>query len=149
MWAGRPFWFLHPLGQGHTLGYCARLSQNNTTTYPAGKFARGVHIALMGDPTLRFHTVPPPTQLAASTTGTSVKLAWQAPSTAPLGYHIYRSADPAGPYTRLSKNIVKTAAFTDPNPLPAATYQVRAIRLQSSNSGSYYNNSQAAFVRVQ
>jgi hypothetical protein len=146
VWAGRPFWFLHPLGQGHTLGYCARLTQNNTTTYPAGKYARGVHIALMGDPTLRFHPVPPPTQLTAAATGTGVKLTWHAPATAPLGYHIYRSADPAGPYQRLSKTIVKTPAFTDADPLPSATYQVRAIRLQASNSGTYYNNSQAAFA---
>lgn len=148
MWAGRPFWFLHPLGQGHTLGYCARLTQNNTTTYPAGKYARGVHIALMGDPTLRFHPIPPPTQLAASTSATGVKLSWQAAAGAALGYHVYRSANPAGPYQRLSTALVKTLSFTDANPLPSATYQVRAIRLQSSNSGSYYNSSQGAFAQA-
>lgn len=146
MWAGRPFWYLQMLGQGQTLGYCARLAQNNSTLYPAGKYARGVHIALMGDPTLRLHVVPPPSNLRASNVNGAVKLTWTAPVPAPFGYHIYRAATAEGPYTRANKTVVRALSFTDIAPLAGATYQVRAIKLQGSNSGTYWNQSQGMFV---
>ena len=39
-WSGRPHWYLHPLGMGKTIGYCARLTQNNAGEYsPTGEAA--------------------------------------------------------------------------------------------------------------
>ncbi|MDB6130698.1 MAG: hypothetical protein JWM04_1805, partial [Verrucomicrobiales bacterium] len=61
-WSGRPHWFYHAMGQGATIGYCTKLSQNNA---PGGVYSaqnqgtRQVHSALMGDPTLRMHPVIP------------------------------------------------------------------------------------------
>src|SRR6185436_8869270 len=55
-WAGRPHWFFHHMGLGETIGYSTRLSQNNNGLYsPVSSGSRQVHIALMGDPTLRMH----------------------------------------------------------------------------------------------
>src|SRR3954467_2198483 len=55
-WSGRPLWFLHHMALGETIGFGARLSQNNTGTYsPVYSSNRGIHITLHGDPTLRLH----------------------------------------------------------------------------------------------
>ncbi|HUS35884.1 MAG TPA: fibronectin type III domain-containing protein, partial [Verrucomicrobiae bacterium] len=66
IYSGQPQWILHPMALGEPIGYCATLTQNNKTNnvglYPpqinAG-FGQ-VHIALMGDPSLRMHIVKPP-----------------------------------------------------------------------------------------
>ncbi len=147
-WAAHPFWYLHPLGQGHTLGYCAQLTQNNTTLYPPGRFARGVHIALLGDPTLRLYPVAPASNLQSVQIGANRKLTWSAPASAPAGYRVYRATTPAGPYTRLNQTLAQGTEFVDANAPGTATYQVRALRQQSSNSGTYTNASQGVFLTV-
>jgi hypothetical protein len=150
MWNGRPRWYLHPLGQGHTLGSCARMTQNNQALYAPGRFARGVHIALLGDPTLRLHPVAPPAELQAAPGGASVRLTWQAPAEPVEGYHVLRARSESGPFERLTKAIVRGLSFTDPAPLPGpATYQVRAVRVEVSNSGSYWNSSQGIFATIE
>src|SRR6185437_4260138 len=69
-WAGRPHWFFHPMGLGQTIGYTAKLSQNNKN---GGEYApqnygtHQVHVALLGDPTLRLHAVLPPANVSAAT----------------------------------------------------------------------------------
>src|SRR5204863_9463126 len=74
-WSGSPHWFCHHMALGETIGFSTRLTQNNgplglyrnqTNTY-----AGLVHIALMGDPTLRMHPVVPAGSLAgvASSSG--------------------------------------------------------------------------------
>ena len=63
-WAGRPHWYYHHMGLGEPIGYSARLTQNNGGLYQnqVNQNLRGVHIALMGDPTLRLHPVEPPSE---------------------------------------------------------------------------------------
>src|SRR5690606_40843914 len=61
-YSGFPHTLYFPMAMGETAGYCIRLSQNNRFrgTYPP--FVQGVgqvHIALMGDPTLRMFPVRP------------------------------------------------------------------------------------------
>ena len=64
-----------------------------------------------------------------------------------LGYHVYRSDDPALPARRLTDPLLTDTAFTDSGPVPAdATYLVRAVKLEVTASGSFYNPSQAAFA---
>ena len=53
---------------GESIGYATKLSQNNNALYYHGYFnasVRKIHIALMGDPTLRMHVVKPPSNLTA------------------------------------------------------------------------------------
>lgn len=144
IWAGRPFWYLHPMGQGHTIGYCARLAQNNTGAYPIGQFAHGVQTALMGDPTLRLHQVAPPSALHLSLNGAAAtaELTWQASPESVDGYHVFRSIGPDGPFARVSPSLVTGTSFSDPAPTANAVYQVRAVTLEVSNSGSYWNSSE-------
>src|SRR5439155_1309263 len=68
-WSGRPHWFAHPMGLGETIGYTARLTQNNSGLYQNqnNPSANYIHVALMGDPTLRLHPVTPPGTLGGTT----------------------------------------------------------------------------------
>ena len=147
-WAGRPHWVFHRMAMGEPIGESTRLTQNSPgsasssdLSYPPVR-GRGVHVALMGDPTLRLHPVAPPAGLDAVAPGDGVDLAWQ-PSPEPvLGYRVYRSATFRGPFARIS-DLVPGTAFHDSNPAgDASVYMVRAIKLTESASGSYFNLSQ-------
>ncbi|MDV7396313.1 hypothetical protein RZS08_33270, partial [Arthrospira platensis SPKY1] len=50
-WAGRPYWYFHHMGMGENIGYSAWVSMNNSVLYDFNNNQRGVHMALMGDPT--------------------------------------------------------------------------------------------------
>jgi hypothetical protein len=149
-WSGIPHWFLHHLGLGETIGYGARLTMNNG---PLGLYrneinsgAGGIHVALMGDPSLRLHVVAPPANLAATTNDTSVALSWGASSDAVLGYHVYLAISPAGPFTRLTASPLNATSYTDTSASRAANYMVRALKLETSASGSYYNPSEGVLL---
>ena len=147
-YSGAPQSYYHHMALGETIGYGIRLTQNNTTNglYVATQGSREVHIALMGDPTLRLHPVIPPSGLSASGSG-SVTLTWTASTdTALQGYHIYRAVSPNGPFTRLTASPVAFTTYSDSPASGTYTYMVRAIKLEQSGSGTYYNSSQGIFV---
>lgn len=151
-WSGRPHWFLQHMALGAPIGFSARLTQNNR---PDGLYhnqlnngASQIHIALMGDPTLRMHVVAPPTKLSATRTGASVELHWQASDDTVLGYHVYRAERANGPFSRLTSAPLTLTAFADAHPPLGATYMVRGLKLETSGSGSYYNLSQGAFITL-
>jgi len=150
MWACVPHWYLHPMGLGETIGYCTKLTQNNGTEYIAFWGSRIVHTALMGDPTLRMHTVKPVSGLSIDTTILStVYLSWLAPDDSINGYNIYRSDNLNGDFVKINEQVVIDNYFNDPVPLNGKNiYMVRAIKLQQSASGSYYNLSQGMIGSV-
>lgn len=151
-WGGRPHWFVHHMALGGTIGRSTRLSQNNMSGSPYKQINAGagqIHVALMGDPTLRLHPIAPPTAVNASVNDTQVTLTWTASSDAALGYLIYRRADAAEPFMRVNGLPINDTSFTDQLPGEGNyTYMVRALRLENSGSGSYYNASQGAFTTV-
>jgi hypothetical protein len=150
MYVGRPHWYFHHMGLGGTLGESLRLTQNNHANglyrNQSNAFPGFVHTALMGDPTLRLHTVAPPTGVSAAVTADGAQLTWS-PSPEPvLGYHVYRATDPAGPYSRLTPAAIPATNFLDvTSNSQRFTYMVRALKLQESPSGSYFNLSQGVF----
>jgi len=149
-WSGRPQWFLHPMGMGETIGYAARLSQNNSSAYQyAGFSARGVHVGLMGDPCLRLYMIPPPRNLNAASSLGTVRLYW---SSTPgiLGYHVYRADRPEGPFTRLTTNHLTTTGYTDNTVVAGSnyTYMVRILKLETVPGGVFQNLSQGAFITI-
>jgi hypothetical protein len=150
--SGRPHWFAHPMGLGETIGYTARLTQNDGNGLYANQVnpsAGGIHVALMGDPTLRMHPVAPPSALNGTVNSSGVSLSWTPSSDSILGYHIYRAANEAGPFTRLTSSLVSGTSFTDASaPAGANTYMVRAVKLESTPSGSYQNPSQGSFWTI-
>lgn len=147
--AGRPHWFVHHMGLGETIGYGTRLSMNNSTLYQnqSNGLPRAVYIALMGDPTLRMDPVAPPSALSANRGTSSVTLNWSASPDAVLGYHVYRAGSAAGPFSRLTSSLITGTTFTDTTSSSNTyTYMVRAVKLQTTPSGTYFNPSQGIFV---
>ena len=146
-WAGRPYWIFHHLAMGETLGYSARLTQNNSgSLYWANYCANWVHIALLGDPSLRLHPVSPPAALAAwPDDGPGVVLAWTPSPDTVDGYHVYRAPTISGPYTRLTSSTLAATSFIDAQGPQTSVYMVRAIKLEQTPSGTYHNLSQGIF----
>jgi hypothetical protein len=150
VWSGSPHWFAHNMGVGTTIGYTARLTQNNSNglyrnmvNHAAGQ----VHVALMGDPSLHMFMVSPVSNLTGSQNGSETTLYWNASPDDILGYHVYRADDPAGPYMRLTSSPITDTSYTDVDGPSGAgvTYMVRAVKLETTSSGSYYNGSQGIF----
>ncbi len=145
VWAGRPHWQFHPMGLGESIGACAKLSQNDGTA--AGFAARSVHVALLGDPTLRQHVIAKASNLLVTDAWPAANLAWTASPDAVAGYHVYRAASPTGPFTRLTTTAVAGTTFVDPAALAgSSTYMVRATRLETAPTGSYWNLAQGTFA---
>ncbi len=143
-WAGRPVWHFYRMALGYTMGHCTRQTQNNSHEFTVGDGSRQIHIALMGDPTLRMHVVRPPTALQlAPLDPAQVSLAWSAPTGDVEAYHIYRAAGLSDHFLRINAEPVTDTTFVDPAPLPGTNvYMVRALELETAASGSYYNLSQ-------
>jgi hypothetical protein len=164
-WSGRGHIHLHHMALGETVGYAIRHTQNTTAnTFPKGDwfqngYEKGIQINLMGDPTLRLHTVRPPRQLAAAS-GAGVVLKWLASADTVAGYHVYRADTAAGPYTRLTGGVptggdplgapVVATTFTDTTASPDATYHylVKSAKIETSASGTYANQSVGTGISI-
>ena len=147
---GTPHWYFHHMSLGEPIGYGTRLTMNNAGLYQnnVNALARGVLIDLLGDPALRLDQVAPASALSVSAANGTATLTWNASPDANTGYHVYRAASPSGPFVRLSVAPITAVSFTDAIPFSASTrtYMVRAIALESTPSGSYYNASQGIFA---
>jgi len=139
------------MGLGEPIGYSTRLTMNNSTLYQSysNTFTRAIYIALMGDPTLRMDAVAPASGLVASAGPNTANLSWFASPDNVLGYHVYRATSSAGPFSRVTSSLLQGTSFSDTGiPPNTYTYMVRAVKLQSTPSGSYYNPSEGIFATV-
>jgi hypothetical protein len=144
VWSGKaPSWHFHHMALGETIGYSTQVNQNNSVTYDAGSIAQlqGVHMALMGDPSLKMHIVAPVSNLTNTITPTSVDLQWTAsPDNNIVGYNVYRSNSIWGTFVKLNSTHIAGTSYSDNSPLAGNNiYMVRAVKLESGYSGSYYN----------
>ncbi len=142
-WSGRPYWHFFPMALGEPLGYCARITQNNTAEFVFNNNANLVHIALMGDPTLRLYPVPPPSlpSFTSDTETRSINITWKVANDPSVhGYLIYRSSKKSGPYSLLTTEPVIAAQFVDTDPLEDSNhYWIHSVRKEVSPTGSYDN----------
>ena len=142
-WSGRPHWYFHHMALGENIGYAAKLVQNNSSTYFTKYCNRYIHIALLGDPTIKLNIVAPPSALVLTPSVSGVTLGWAPSPDTIAGYYIYRSYDEFGIYERITPNIVCATSYLDVYPLNGTSfYMVRAVKLQQTPSGSYYNLSE-------
>lgn len=143
-WAGRPHWFFHHMALGENIGYSTMLSQNNDgTAYQAvnNYGTRMVHVALMGDLTLRQDYMKPVSGMVVTNFPQSgAKITWAAsPDPSVIGYYVYRSDEEYGTY-KLRSGLVNVTNYTDSYGFAGNKYyMVRAAKTQGSPSGSYVN----------
>ena len=138
-WAGRPVWHIHHMAVGETIGYGTKISQNNSSEFPAGNGATGVHVALMGDPTLTLLPYHGIDTLYTTIKKDSVYLQWESVSPDNQSYYVYQKNDEdvfelltqtAINENRLSLSCVKKGINE---------FLVRPVRLETTGSGSFYN----------
>jgi hypothetical protein len=140
-WSGRPYWDIFPMGMGHTIGEAAKLTQNNVGAYLANYANYWVHVALMGDPTLRLRpfVAPKGVTLSDDHESNKVTLVWAAGSGL-IGYNVYRAGVKADLYDLLTPSPITATTFIDSLPLTdSAYYLVRGVRSETTTSGNYYN----------
>lgn len=159
IWAGRPYTVLHHMGLGDEIGYSLRMPQRYTTASSPYQLtlitahAKMVHIGLMGDPTLRMHTVAPPTNVVATLqdNNTRVRLNWTASvDTSLAGYIVFRLDPATGCYDLISGNQALTqTTFVDsfPNACQNNKYMVRVAKLELL-TGRWFNWSQGNFGSI-
>lgn len=151
-YSGFPQYLYFPMALGGTVGDSLKLSQNNFTNTVYAPWAQGwseVHMSLLGDPTLRMHPVLPPSNLSLRAEPGKAVLNWSASGDSSLvGYHLYRAANAQGPFTRVTASPLNATTHNDLTAAGSYTYMVRAIKLEQSGSGSYFNASQGILGSV-
>jgi len=152
-WGARPNWFFHRMGIGEPIGESARQTINNDTVY--GSYYAGIYEELLGDPTLRLTMVAPPNSPTIAREPKlgphGVTLSWQASDDDTIaGYNVYQLVTANGPARRVNSTLITGTSLDIPNPLTGCigTYLIRAVKLESSTSSSYYNASQGVSVSL-
>ncbi len=139
-WAGSPAWTFHHMAMGYPIGYSALRTMNaDIDDYLPGP--QLVHLGLMGDPTLRLHSVKSAIVYSVDTENNQNTISWNPPIGEDYeGFYVYRSETLNGDYIRISNDIVTENSFTDTNPTVGNNvYMVRTVKLETSGSGTYYN----------
>ena len=149
IWSGRPHYQLHHMALGENIGYGVLLTENNVNGLyygsPTNITGRWVHNALMGDPTLRNDIVAPVANVVATRNGYNCNVSWSASTeTTLVGYNVYRKNDSLKTYVRCNANPITGTTFVDSCMIYSGiyTYMVRAIKLENTPSGTYYNLSE-------
>ena len=156
-WAGRPTWFFHNMGTNNYLGLSALRTINNglsgSTLYePVGLGSNLVHISLMGDMSLRNKYATPVNNFTGSYNkdDNKVYLEWNSlASHAVTSYDLYIASDTFGPYNLLvSVGASNTSYNYTPTTSDTLYYQIKAIYLDTTPNGSYYNNTIGSFIAI-
>ena len=153
-WGGIPKWYVHHMALGMNVGYGAKLTMNNVSEYWNGGFNMSdnkVHINLLGDPTLKMRHLAPVNKLTAVSQSNFVKLNWSKADGKVDGYAVYRYDTAANTYYRVNKNhVIKDTFYNDSTNYYNGrnTYTVRAIRLETTASGTWYNLGAGPFVSL-
>ncbi|MFZ1660260.1 MAG: thrombospondin type 3 repeat-containing protein, partial [Flavobacteriales bacterium] len=146
VWAGIPNWWFQNMGMGDNIGYSTRLTMNNVNLYTPqnggwqGQPYDRVHLALLGDPSLRMTVVPRPSNFQAVNAGGLTNFTWTAALGPVDGYHVYE-VQANGNLNRITNNVVTQTNYSDPAvPFVAGKkYMLRAVKLQTSNTGTYFD----------
>lgn len=155
VWSGSPSWYFHNMGMGEPVAKSALQSMNNTTTRYTPQDcwsavdAANIHLGLLGDPTLRMRMLAPPSELIVSNESGDAHLEWtQSPVKGVYGYYVY-VFDEDGVPTLLNSFPVTGTSYTTSIPyVGCMEFMVRATKLITTHSGSYWNLSLGAIGGV-
>ena len=158
---------MYHMGLGESIGYSTRISQNALVQYgfyPAlyfdeaarlysySFFDRMVHVALLGDPTLRafMKTVARVTTVTASTEyPNKIKLSWLRPSGDADAYLVFRRRGVSKKFLQLTPRPITETSYADSTRYEGnMEYMVQAVALRSSASGTFYDYGKGAISVV-
>lgn len=146
-WFARPWHHLHHLGAMRTFGEAFVATANNSgTSYDTGSAARSIHLALLGDPTLRLFVARAPGPAEPSNTREALTLTWTSSPDADAGYVVYRRDGKASPWQKLSE--ITGLTYADATAADDASYEYRVVarKKQLTGSGSFFLHSPGAIV---
>ena len=89
--------------------------------------------------------IAPPSALSATTAGTVNQVSWTASADAVIGYHLYRLDTISGCYNRINYAPITGVSYADSFPAAGNYYMLRALKMEVTPSGSFYNLSQGIF----
>ncbi len=141
--SNRPQVPLHSLGLGRTIGEQIYIAQNNKTVYEYwfNIYQKGVHLELMGDPTLKLKHIAMPNNLSLEHSDKSISLEWE-PSKSALAYNIYKSEKSNSLGLRINSEPVKGNSFIDYEVLNGKIYYtITSVEKVNTLNGSYYDES--------
>ncbi|MFK7972594.1 MAG: T9SS type A sorting domain-containing protein [Bacteroidia bacterium] len=156
--SARPIWYYHHMAMGTPVGFSANRSLNVGNEYFFINFGaqfptnQGVHNVLLGDPTLRAFYTAPTTRMAAVSdpigTG-NVTIQWPpSPDPGLIGYNLYRTETGTFNYVKVNQSPIPTEIYIDSLGSGSYQYFLRAVSLETTASGSYYNESLGVFTGV-
>lgn len=152
-WGGIPKWYVHHMGMGVRIGTGTRITQNNTEFYFSGNFnssSHSMHIALMGDPSLKMRNLPALSNLNGSSNNKKVYLNWNKVNEPNIAYAVYILDESKQEFMRLNEQATTDTFYVDDKNFYSKeyVYAVKPIRLETTGSGSYYSTGGAAYTKV-
>ena len=167
VWDGRPHWYFHHMGMGKNIGYSALRTQANSSHSDYLEFDNvratksgkrddsewdynPVHVALLGDPTLRMHPIVPVRNLTSTLQADGkLKLSWKPSTVKDPHYLVYRADSIDGKFQKLTEKPIAANEFVDNAwPKTKVVYMVKVLALEKSSGGTYENTSQGQFLEV-
>lgn len=141
LWVGRPNWQIHSMALGYPIGQSLVNTQNNNSlNYNSGIASKGVHISLLGDPSLEAFPASAIDAVEVNYINGTATLEWSPINENNLlAYHIYELVDYSlipiatlGPNTL--SHTINCLEYNTPK-----TYVLRASFVQETFSGSFIN----------
>lgn len=157
LWTTSAINVFHQAGIGEPLGYaCKQIMDHNLENQKLEKVQQAwdthewwnrTHFNFFGDPTLRLYQTLPASNLVLDE-GNELSLQWSASLDENLlGYHVYKSDEEFGIYTKLTTDLLNETSFSDPTFVEGEWYMVRAVAEQESGSGIFLNPSHGIFIQ--
>jgi hypothetical protein len=173
-WVGHPHWFFHHLSVGYPIGYSTRLSMNNKTYFPVSYFPEdtngfpildvppipndpyrnGVHMAMLGDPTLTMYPINEEGKVANLEANKindyTVQLSWSVPDDKVHYYDVFRTTHEYGPFEKVNDEPITTGNITDEfHYVGDVWYMVRERVLEYSPTASFWKHLRGEIVKTQ
>ncbi|MCH2234879.1 MAG: T9SS type A sorting domain-containing protein [Crocinitomicaceae bacterium] len=148
-WAGRPNWHYHTMAMGDNIGLAARMSMDELGDYIsltlAGGFVtgEGVHVAQLGDPSLRMYYIQPPSDLTVTNVSNIAELTWTASADGTIdGYNVYRRTS-STLWEKVNTSLIVGTSYSDATIATAGDneFMVKAVKLKTNASGTFFNES--------
>lgn len=165
-WVGHPHWFMHHLSIGYPIGYSTRLTQNNdiyvpiehfqtdTTSKPYDPYKNGVHVGLLGDPTLTMYPLDLENSVsnlkAAKVNDFTVRLTWDISDMSKVHfYDVFRSNYADGPFDKVTEVSITEGQFVDEyHHTGDVWYMVREKVLEFSPTASFWKHLRGKLVQT-